>query len=73
MAKPLTVGDIRKAIAGLPDSAPLNPMWASGPPSDSEPGVEIHGCVLDGRDPKDQGLGILVGLFYLEGDDDGDD
>jgi hypothetical protein len=69
----LTVGDIRKAIDGLPDSAPVNPIWASGPPGDSEPGVEIHGCVLDATNPHDQGLGILVGLFHLDGEGDGDD
>jgi hypothetical protein len=70
----LTVGDLRKAIEGLTDDAPVYPDFSSGHyPDDSEPGVEILGAVKCGpgcgRDTEH--LSIRVALFYLnDGDED---
>ncbi len=36
--KKLTLGHLRQAIAGLPDSTPVNPCWTETP-SDEEPAV----------------------------------
>lgn len=62
----LTVGDIRKAIEGLPDDAPVYPDWAPGCiPNDNDPGVEIRGCRSQYTDLHDRPcLEILVSLFH---------
>lgn len=63
----LTVGDLRKAIEGLDDNAPVSPYWAPGcEPGDDEPGVELIGFERRGFY-----LAIDVALFYLN-DDSGD-
>jgi hypothetical protein len=63
----LTVGDIRRLIADLPDDAPVYPDWGGNPPADHEPGVEIIGAEYGGaaQDVGEPHLRILVGLFYL--------
>lgn len=63
----LTVGTIRKAISGLPDDAPVNPVWNSGPPGDADPAVEVCGFHA-GTDP-DTGtpcLDVRVDIVYLD-------
>ena len=71
-----TVGDIRAAIAGLPDEATVFPGWHDGPPGDSDPAVEVFGF-RQCPDPveKTPGLEILVGIAYLDDfeDDEEDD
>ena len=72
----LTVGDLRKAIEGLPDDAPVYPDFASGHyPEDSGPCVELMGAVRCaagfGRDTDH--LSIRVALFYLEQEGDGEE
>jgi predicted Zn-ribbon and HTH transcriptional regulator len=69
----LTVGHIRKAIAGLPDNAPVCPDWAGGPPSDHEPGVELIDVACGQSDRRGQYLSIRVALFYLDEDDQDDE
>lgn len=65
-SKPLTVGDIRKAIEGLPDDALCIPTW-SMPPGENDPSVGISGFrpgVLDDAPY----LGIHVFLEHLNDD-----
>lgn len=73
--KPVTVGDIRQAMAGLPDEALLILEWADGPPGDADPAVAVYsfaaGKDLDGT----PGLVAFVGICYLdefESDEDDD-
>jgi hypothetical protein len=59
----MTVGELRSALAGLPDSAPLYPEWHDRIPSDSEPGVRLHGVQAVNGEAQ-----VLVSLFYLDED-----
>ena len=71
---PVTVGAIRKAIAGLSDDTPCYPDWAFGPPDDHEPGVIIEGFRRIEQDYESKPcLSILVSLAYLEDWDTEDD
>jgi hypothetical protein len=58
----MTVGDLRKLIADLPDDMNVRPQWLPGEePGDHEPGVEIHGFdVANGE------LLVRISLFYLD-------
>lgn len=62
----LTVGELRKLIAQLPDEALIYPNWAEGClPNDNEPGVEIVG-IISGWDvqARKDFLSVEVRLFY---------
>lgn len=63
----LNVGQIRKAIDGLPDSAIVSPDWGRMVPSDDEPGIElVH---VERRNDEHLGGGYLsigVDLFWLD-------
>jgi hypothetical protein len=61
----LTIRDVRRLIADLPDQAPVLPDWAEGPPQDHEPGVEIVGIAIADRGAGPH-LSMKVRLFYLE-------
>lgn len=68
----LTVGGIRKAIAGLPDSTPIQPVWAAGPPGDHDPAVGIDFFHVANGEDGDY-LGVGVSLHYLDDEDDYDE
>ncbi len=71
--KPLTVGDIRKAIEGLPDDARVFPVWTPGcEPSDSSPGVTIDGFETT-EHAATSGVACLAVLVSLTGGDGTDD
>lgn len=58
----MTVGELRKLIADLPDDAAIRPQWNDGEePGDSSPGVVLHGF-----DFHDGELLARVGLFWLD-------
>ena len=58
----MTVGELRKLIADLPDAAVIRPQWNEGEePQGSSPGVVLHG--FDFRDGE---LLARVGLFWLD-------
>jgi hypothetical protein len=61
----LTVGQVRKAIEGLPDDAPVIPEWAYGPPGDSDPAVSVCGF-RRGEEDGTPGLAVLVDIVYLD-------
>lgn len=73
----LSVGHVRRLIKDLPDDAGFFPVWASDPPGDHEPGVQVCGF-NPGTDRNGRpGVKILVALFYLDeiadGGEDGDE
>lgn len=71
----LTVGDVRKAIADLPDSAPLQPVWTEGPPGDDSPAVGID-FFRPAEDAEGKFLSVGVSLHDLdeyEGDEEDDE
>lgn len=68
----LTVGELRRLIKHMPDSTPIVPTWADGPPGDHEPGVELVRIEptislrsLKRRTSRKGQLHICVRLFYL--------
>lgn len=71
----LTVGDIRRAIEGLPDYARVLPDWGDFEPGDSDPCVRIDGIQIcpptAGRDGETY-LSVLVALEPLGGDEEDD-
>lgn len=78
--KPLTVGQLRKLIKGLPDKTPVLPDWAAHRiPDNDQPGVEILGasvCKPHASDKVAKGkkyLSIHVGLFDLGEEEDEED
>jgi hypothetical protein len=70
MARPLTVGKLKRLMEGLPDDAPVRPDWARDcTPDDSQPGVEITTASVEqgrGRDKSGYYLSVKVKLFYLD-------
>jgi len=72
MSAKLTVGQIRKAIEGLPDDASVCPDWYDRVPDDHEPGVALFAAEADEQAGRPY-LSIKVGLFYLDEDDGEDD
>jgi hypothetical protein len=64
----MTVGELRLALAGLPDNAPVYPEWNDRIPKDNEPGVRLHGV----RETNGEAQ-VLVSLFYLDDDTDEED
>jgi hypothetical protein len=71
MAAMMTVGELRKLIEDMPARAKIQPEWFKGPPNDFEPGVSVHGFKI-GHDAIDPYLKVMVGLFYLEDEEDDD-
>lgn len=70
----LTVGDIRKAIANLPDHAEVFPDWQHGyEPDDCEAGVELRGIEVSNNEPFAPYVSVLVKLFYLDDRDEPSD
>lgn len=70
----MTVGDVRKAIAGLPDSATVHPEWSDFP-GDDDPAVRLDfiRAVADADGPY-LSIGVsLVRLDEIEDDEDDDD
>ena len=62
----MTVGALRRAIEGLPDDTPIQPIWHNGDmPNDFEPGVSIHGFKAENGQ-----LSAFVSLFYLNDDEE---
>lgn len=65
--RPPTVGDIRRAIEGLADDAPVHPVWFDRIPADHEPAVTLYEFRL-GRlmvdDKLVDCLNVGVGLTY---------
>lgn len=64
----MTVGELRSALAGLPDNAPVYPEWTGRIPGDHEPGVRMHGVRQSNGEAQ-----VLVSLFYLDEDEEDDE
>jgi hypothetical protein len=64
----MTVGEMRKALRGVPANWTLRPQWLAGKePGDHEPGVCLHGVDVDAE--MEQVL-ARVSLFYLDDEED---
>ncbi|OJW22535.1 MAG: hypothetical protein BGO49_00680 [Planctomycetales bacterium 71-10] len=67
----MTVGDVRRAIAGLPDSATVHPDWSDFP-GDDDPAVRLD-FVRAAEDEDGPYLSVGVALVHLDGLDMDDD
>jgi hypothetical protein len=61
----MTVGELRLALAGLPDNAPVYPEWNDRIPKGHEPAVRLHGVRESNGEAQ-----VLVSLFYLCDDEE---
>lgn len=71
----LTLAGLRgllKKLEKLPGTTMIAPVWKSADqvPNDDEPGVEIFGFRKHKYPDGEVILGVEVGLFYLNSDDD---
>ena len=62
--KPVSVGEVRGLIGGLPDGARVMPDWHVAAPSDSEPAVEFRSLSVR-EDGAGKYLSVGVALSYL--------
>ena len=63
----MTVGNLRKLIANLPDDAGIHPDW-DDPPDDDSPGVTLGGFKVGSYKGGGKYLSVLVALAYPEDD-----